>query len=306
MVFSMGVVIEWNFGRKAKRKSTTISLTATNAKEQLMLRTLIVCGFLTTFSLILSIARVTTLSAAEDVKTQTITYQDGAVTLKGYLATPGTLVGQAPGVLVAHDWYGCGKYAQQRARELAQRGYVAFAMDMYGDGKVVSKGDEASALAGAFYKDLPLMVRRAQAGLTVLRSQSTVDKKNVAAIGFCFGGTVVLNLARSHEALNGVVSFHGGLKLAVPAEPGTITAKILVLHGGSDPFVPAAEVAGFMDEMVKVKSAWQLEIYGAAVHSFSNPGAGDNVASGSAYNQDAEKRSIAAMERFFGEIFAAK
>ena len=256
--------------------------------------------FLTLFILLTA-----TVSAGE-IKTEAITYQDGAVTLKGYLAVPATLVGKAPGVLVAHDWYGCGPYAQQRARELAQRGYIAFAIDMYGDGKVVSKGDEASALAGVFYKDLPLMVRRAQAGLTVLRNQPTLDKANVAAIGFCFGGTVVLNLARSHEALNGVVSFHGGLKLAIPVEPGSITAKILVLHGGSDPFVPAADVAGFMGEMVKAKALWQMEIYGAAVHSFSNPGAGDNVASGSAYNHDAEKRSIAAMERFFGEIFAAK
>ena len=271
-----------------------------------MIRTLLLCSLLAFLSVILTVTTVTFTSAAEEVTTQTVTYQDGAVTLKGYLATPGTLVGQAPGVLVAHDWYGCGKYAQQRARELAQRGYVAFALDMYGEGKVVSNGDEASALAGAFYKDLPLMVRRAQAGLAVLRSQAMVDKKNLAAIGFCFGGTVVLNLARSQEALNGVVSFHGGLKLSVPVEPGGITAKILILHGGSDPFVTAADVAGFMAEMVKVKASWQVEIYGTAVHSFSNPGAGDNAASGSAYNQDAEKRSIRAMDHFFGEIFTAK
>lgn len=246
------------------------------------------------------------LSAAE-VKTETITYQDGDVTCKGFLAVPATLVGKAPGVLVVHDWYGCGPYAQQRAKELAARGYVAFALDMYGAGKVVSTKEDASALAGGFYKDLPLMVRRARAGLATLTAQPSVDAKRVASIGFCFGGTVSLNLARSGDPLAGVVSFHGGLKsaIAVPATEGGIKAKVLVLHGGADPFVPGADVAGFMDEMTKAKASWRMETYGGAVHSFSNPGAGDNVASGSAYNQEAEKLSIAAMERFFGEIFAA-
>jgi dienelactone hydrolase len=209
---------------------------------------------------------------------------------------------------VVHDWYGCGPYAQQRAKELAARGYVAFALDMYGDGKVVKAREEASALAGGFYKDLPLMVRRARAGLGVLTGQSTVDKARVASIGFCFGGTVSLNLARSGDPLAGVVSFHGGLKgaVAVPVAQGGIKAKVLVLHGGADPFVPPADVAAFMDEMTKAKASWRMETYGDAVHSFSNPGAGDNVASGNAYNQAAEKLSIATMERFFGEIFASK
>ncbi len=251
------------------------------------------------------LALTVSLHAAHEVKTETITYKDGDVTCKGFLASPAGLVGIAPGVLVVHDWYGCGPYAQQRAKELAQRGYVAFALDMYGDGKVVSSGADASALAGGFYKDLPLMVRRSRAGLAVLTSQSTVDKTHVAAIGFCFGGTVSLNLARSGDALSGVVSFHGGLKAAtaVPATAGGIKAKVLVLHGGADPFVPPADVAAFMDEMTKAKAVWRMETYGGAVHSFSNPGAGDNVASGSAYNVAAEKLSIATMERFFGEIF---
>lgn len=252
------------------------------------------------------IALATTATAAHEVKTDVIIYKDGDVTLKGYRAIPADLVGTAPGVLVAHDWYGCGPYAQQRARELAERGYVAIALDMYGDGKVVSSAAEASGLAGGFYKDLPLMVRRAKAGLTVLTSQTTVDKARLAAIGFCFGGTVALNLARSGEALAGVVSFHGGLKAAtaVPTTTGGIKSMILVLQGGADPFVPPVDVAGFMEEMTKAKASWRMETYGGAVHSFSNPTAGDNVASGSAYNVVAEKLSIAAMERFFGEIFA--
>jgi dienelactone hydrolase len=264
-----------------------------------MIRTAFLCCLL---------ALTAALHAAHEVKSETIAYKDGDVTCKGFLAVPATLVGNAPGVLVVHDWYGCGPYAQQRAKELAERGYVAFALDMYGDGKVVSTKEDASALAGGFYKDLPLMVRRARAGLAVLTGQTAVDKARVAAIGFCFGGTVSLNLARSGDPLAGVVSFHGGLKqaVAVPAAEGAIKAKVLVLHGGADPFVPAADVAAFMEEMTKAKAVWRMETYGGAVHSFSNPTAGDNVASGSAYNPDAEKRSIAAMERFFGEIFAVQ
>jgi dienelactone hydrolase len=259
-------------------------------------------------TLICLLALTATLPAAHEVTSETITYRDGEVTLKGFLAMPGNLLGKAPGVLVVHDWYGCGPYAQQRAKELAARGYVAFALDMYGDGKVVSKREDASALAGGFYKDLPLMVRRARAGLAVLTGQLAVDKARVASIGFCFGGTVSLNLARSGDALAGVVSFHGGLKpaTAVPVAEGGIKAKVLVLHGGADPFVPPADVAAFMDEMTRAKAVWRMETYGGAVHSFSNPGAGDNVASGSAYNQEAEKLSIATMERFFGEIFTVQ
>jgi dienelactone hydrolase len=252
------------------------------------------------------IALMATMHAAQEVKSETITYRDGDVTLKGFLAVPATLAGKAPGVLVVHDWYGCGPYAQQRAKELAARGYVAFALDMYGDGKVVSTREDASALAGGFYKDLPLMVRRARAGLAVLSAQATVDQARMASIGFCFGGTVSLNLARSGDPLAGVVSFHGGLKAAVPVAAGGIKAKVLVLHGGADPFVPPADVAAFMDEMTKAKALWRMETYGGAVHSFSNPGAGDNVASGNAYNVEAEKLSIATMERFFGEIFAVQ
>lgn len=262
-----------------------------------MIRTALLCCL---------VALATTLHAAHEVKSDTVTYQDGDVTLKGFLAVPADLVGTAPGVLVAHDWFGCGPYAQQRAKELAARGYVAFALDMYGDGRVVSKREDAAALAGGFYKDLPLMVRRARAGLGVLTSQGTVDKARLAAIGFCFGGTVALNLARSGDPLAGVVSFHGGLKAAVATSEGGIKARLLVLQGGADPFVPPADVAAFMEEMTKAKALWRMETYGGAVHSFSNPTAGDNVASGSAYNVEAEKLSIAAMERFFGEIFAVQ
>jgi dienelactone hydrolase len=250
------------------------------------------------------VAVVQPLAAAQAITTKTISYQDGEVKLIGLLATPAVVNAKTPAVLVVHDWYGCGAYPQQRAREMAERGYIAFALDMYGEGKVVTTKEDASGLAGGFYKNVPLMIRRAQTGLNVLRAQAQVEQQQVAVIGFCFGGTVALNLARSGEDIAGVVSFHGGLSVATPIIPGSVKAKILVLHGGSDPFVPAADVAKFMSEMATAKADWRLEMYGDAVHSFSNPTAGINVASGSAYNPRAERLSIATMDRFFAEIFS--
>jgi dienelactone hydrolase len=242
--------------------------------------------------------------SAADPTTQSVDYRDGDLALRGYLARPAKIDGATPGVLVVHDWFGCGPYAQQRARELADRGYIAFALDMYGGGKVAGERKEAAALAGGFYQDLPLMVRRAKAGLDQLRAQPGIDGKRIAAIGFCFGGSTVLNLARSGEPIQGVVSFHGGLKAALPMEPGAVKARVLVLHGGADPFVPPADVAGFMEEMTRAGAVWRMETYGGAVHSFSNPTAGADVKSGSAYDADAERRSLKAMDGFFAEIFA--
>jgi dienelactone hydrolase len=243
------------------------------------------------------------ITAAQPIVTKTITYQDGDVNLQGLLAMPAEVTAATPAVVVVHDWYGCGAYPQQRAREMAERGYIALAIDMYGDGKVVTTREDASGLAGGFYKDVPLMIRRTKAGLTTLRAQPHVDQQRVAAIGFCFGGTVALNLARSGEKLAGVVSFHGGLKVALPVEPGAISAKILVLHGGADPHVPPTDVANFMMEMTTAKADWRFEMYGGVVHSFSNPSAGNNVAGGSAYNAEAEQLSLAHMDRFFVELF---
>lgn len=231
-------------------------------------------------------------------------YRHGDFALRGYLARPaGDPATKRPGVLVVHDWLGCGPFAHERAKELAGAGYVALALDMYGAGKLASEPKEASALAKAFYDDPALMVARAKAGLDELLAQPGVDPERVVAIGFCFGGAVALHLARSGERMTGVVSFHGGLKTTTPARPGVVGAKILVLHGGADPFVPTKDVAAFMDEMNAAKAIWRMEIYGGAVHSFTNREAGSDPSKGAAFDADAERRSRAAQNAFFTEVF---
>lgn len=260
--------------------------------------------------LFLSIPTALFLLAAfsfSEVVVKPVEYKHGAVALRGYVAKPEKIpAGGAPGVLLIHDWIGASDYSQKRVKELAQAGFVAFAVDMYGAGKLAKDNAEAAQLSGAFYKDRKLMVERVKAGLDELKKTTGLKKENVAVIGFCFGGAVALQLARSGEPLSGVVSFHGGLKTDAPAGSNAIKTKILVLHGGADPFVPVADMAGFMDEMNKAGANWRMEVYGGAVHGFTKAESGNDPSKGMAYNEDAEKRSFAAMYAFFKEIFSGK
>jgi dienelactone hydrolase len=236
------------------------------------------------------------IAVAGEVSTQVVEYRHGELTLRGYQATPTGAVG-VPGVLVVHEWWGANDYAQRRARELAERGYAAFACDMYGAGATTEDPKQAGALAGPFYQDRGLMVARARAGLEQLAKAPGVDPKRLSAIGFCFGGTVVLELARAGEPLRLAASFHGGLKTTTAVQPGAILAQILVLHGGSDPMVPPAEVAGFISEMVAAKADWRMEVYGTALHAFTNPKARDlhAVIPAVDYDAAAEAASLAAL-----------
>jgi dienelactone hydrolase len=240
------------------------------------------------------------------VKTEVVEYKHGDVVLEGYLAYDDAVSGKRPGVLVVHEWTGHNPYARKRAEQLAGLGYVAFALDMYGKGVHAKDPQEASKFAAVYKNDRKLMRARAAAGLDVLRKQPQTDTTRLAAIGYCFGGTTALELARSGADLVGVVSFHGGLATPTPEDAKNFKGKVLALHGADDPFVPAAEVAGFEDEMRKAGVDWQLVKYGGAVHSFTNPDAGSDASKGAAYNPGADHRSWQAMKDFFGEVFAKK
>ncbi|MBI5095624.1 MAG: dienelactone hydrolase family protein [Candidatus Hydrogenedentes bacterium] len=235
--------------------------------------------------------------------TESVEYDAGGKTMIGYLAYDDSTKDIRPGVLVVHDWYGLGPYAKKRAEQLAGLGYVAFAVDMYGKGLYVATAAEAKPLAMGLKGDLPLMRSRVQAALDVLKKNSLADKSRIAAIGYCFGGTTVLELARSGADIKGAVSFHGGLATANPSDAKNIKAKVLALHGADDPNVPTEEVAGFEKEMRDAKVDWQLIAYGGAVHSFTNPDAGNDPSKGVAYNEAADRRSWAAMRSFFDELF---
>jgi dienelactone hydrolase len=256
--------------------------------------------------LCLSVALLLAWAAAARaaLHTEVIEYKHGDKVLEGYLAYDDSISGKRPGVLVAHEWTGHNPYVRQRAEQLARLGYVAFALDMYGKGVRAKDAKEAAQMASVYKNDRKLMRARAGAGLDVLRRQERVDPKQLAAIGYCFGGTTVLELARGGADLAGVVNFHGDLSTPHPEDAKQIKAKVLACHGADDPFVPPAQVAAFEDEMRKGGVDWQLIAYGDAVHSFTNPGAGDDKSRGAAYNARADHRSWEAMKLFFGEIFS--
>jgi dienelactone hydrolase len=237
------------------------------------------------------------------VHTETVTYKAGDTVCEGFLAYDDAIPGKRPGVLVVHEWLGLNDYAKKRAEMLAGMGYVAFACDMYGKGVRGAGPQDGPKLSAPLKEDRKLMRARATAGLEVLRKHPKVDPTKLAAIGYCFGGTTVLELARAGTDLRGVVAFHAGLGTSMPAQRGQVKAKILACHGGDDPHVPPAEVQAFEDEMQKAGAAWQLNTYGNAVHSFTNPGANDKE-HGVQYSADADRRSWQAMKDFFAELFA--
>lgn len=237
------------------------------------------------------------------MQTKLVEYKDGDTVLEGYLAYDDVIQEKRPGVLVVHEWNGLESHMKRQAEELAKLGYVAFAIDMYGKGIRPKTMEEAAAQANIYRSDRQLMRSRANAGLVVLQQNSLTDTQRIAAIGYCFGGSTVLELARSGANIAGVVSFHGGLDTPNPSDAKNIKAKVLVLHGANDPLVPAEQVTAFEAEMRQAGVDWQLVAYGGAVHSFTNPEAGNDPSKGAAYNEAADKRSWEAMKQFFAEIF---
>lgn len=238
-----------------------------------------------------------------EVKTQVVEYKHGNTVLEGYLAYDDAVQGKRPGVVVVHEWLGLGDYVKRRAEQLAKLGYVAFAIDMYGKGIRPTNPKDATAQTTIYRSNRPLMRDRAKAGLAVLQQNPLTDTNRIAAIGYCFGGGVVLELARSGAPVAGVVSFHGNLDTPNPADAKNIQGKVLVLHGASDSLVPATQVAAFEKEMTDAGVDWQLISYGGALHGFTNPESGNDKSNRVAYDAAADKRSFAAMRLFFAEIF---
>jgi dienelactone hydrolase len=243
------------------------------------------------------------LAATAQVHTETIEYRHGDAVLEGYLAYDTAIQGKRPGVLIIHQWKGLTDYERKRADMLAKLGYNVFALDIYGKGIRPQSPQAAGAEAGKYKSDRALLRARAQAGLAVLQQHKLTDPKRVAAIGYCFGGTAVIELARSGADIAGVVSFHGGVDSPRPEDGKNIRCKVLALHGADDPHVSAKDLAAFEEEMRQAKVDWQLVKYGGAVHSFTDWNAGDNPQRGAAYNKQADQRSWEAMKQFFAEIF---
>jgi len=242
--------------------------------------------------------------ARGEVKTKSIEYRDGDVVLEGFVAWDPAAVSQsAPGVLVVHQWMGLTDYEQSRCHQLAELGYVALALDVYGKGVRPENPQAASKLAGVYKSDRKLYRKRLNLGLDQLKKLPGVDSTKLAAIGYCFGGTGVLELARSGAAVQGVVSFHGGLDSPTPEDGKNIRAKVLVLHGEDDPFVPKEDIAAMQQEFNAAGVDWQMVIYSQTVHSFTQPAAGSDNSRGAAYNERSDKRSWLAMQQFFHELF---
>ena len=233
-----------------------------------------------------------------------VAYEQGGVKLQGFHAYDDSLEGKRPGILIIHQWTGLTDYEKMRARMLAELGYNVFAADIYGEG-IRPQPPEAGEIAGKFKADRELYRARMLAGLGVLKNDGRTDASKIAAIGYCFGGTGVLELARGGTKIAGVVSFHGGLGAGqgMESKAGNVPARILCLHGAGDPFVPAAEVDAFRKEMTDAGADWQLTMFGGAVHAFTQKMAGDDISKGAAYNAKADARSWEDMQQFFSEIF---
>lgn len=242
-------------------------------------------------------------SAVGEIKTETVIYNDGDVKLEGFVAYDSEIeTGEAPGVLVVHQWMGLTDYEKRRCRELAELGYVAFALDIYGQGIRPDNQKDAAKQATIYKKDRSLYRQRLNLGLQQLKARTEVAKDQCGAIGYCFGGTGVLELARSGADVKGVVSFHGGLDSPSPEDGKNISAEILVCHGEDDPFVPAADIAAFKKELTDAEVEFEMIVYPDAVHSFTQPMAGDDNAKGAAYNAQADQKSWDAMKAFFKRL----
>ena len=246
----------------------------------------------------------TTKTATPSIKEENITYKADTATLNGYVAYDANSTAKRPVVLVVHEWWGLNDYVRSRARQLAELGYLAMAVDMYGNGKIAEDPKQAMAYAGPFYSNPQLAKSRIDAALARVKEFPQADTANIAAIGYCFGGSVVLNTAKLGEPFKGVVSFHGGLA-GVQPNKDLLKAKVLVCHGGADSFVNANEVAQFRKSMDSIGADYTFKVYDSATHAFTNPNAtavGQKFNMPIRYNEAADKKSWADMKEFLGKV----
>jgi dienelactone hydrolase len=249
---------------------------------------------------------ISTFPAIAEIKGEEVQYSDNGTTLKGYLAYDDSIKGKRPGVLVVHEWWGLNDYARKRANMLAELGYTALAIDMYGNGEQANHPDKAAELSGNVMKNLPDAQKRFEAGMNVLKKQSTVDPQHIAAIGYCFGGGVVLTMALRGVDLDGVASFHGILPTAVP-ENADIKSKIIVFQGAKDAFVKDEQVEKFKKAMDSANADYEIIIYSNAKHSFTNPKANDYGKKFDLpleYNAEADQKSWDRTKEFLKTVFS--
>jgi dienelactone hydrolase len=259
------------------------------------------------FLLIMNMAGIAL--AGPKIKAETVTYSAQGQVMKGYLAYDENIKGPRPGVLVVHEWWGLNDYARHRARMLAELGYTALALDMYGNDKVAAHPADAQQFSSELLGNFAVAKARFLAGLELLKQQPIIDPTRIAAIGYCFGGGIVLNMARQGVDLKGIVSFHGSLSPVQPAQAGVVKTRILVLNGDADKFTTPEQIAAFKKEMEAAKVDYQFISYPGAMHSFTNPDA-DKLAKQFhmpiGYNAEADRKSWEEMKRFLTEIFGIR
>lgn len=247
---------------------------------------------------------VVATSATAAVQTKTLEYKQGDTVLQGFLAWDDAAKGRRPGVLVVHEWWGQNEHARAQAERLAKAGYVGFALDMYGKGKVATHPKDAKAFVQEATKDLTVLGTRFDAALDLLRRQPQVDPEKIAAFGYCFGGGVALEAARTGRDLDAVVTFHGSLApFSGDARPGKVKPAILVQTGGSDPMVPPSQVRALEQEMKAAGASVEVVTYPGAKHAFTNPAADKSGMEGLAYDREADLQSWKAAMKFLKQVF---
>ncbi|MFI4938313.1 MAG: dienelactone hydrolase family protein [Candidatus Berkiellales bacterium] len=244
------------------------------------------------------------MNAFADVVVKPVDYTSGGVQMEGMVAYDENRHGHYPAILIVHDWMGLSDFTIEKSKKLAKEGYVAFAVDIYGKGNRPKDQQEAAEYAKKFKDDRKLLRERMNAAYNAVVAMKNVNRNKILVIGYCFGGTAALELARSGAPLIGTVSFHGGLSSPTPEDAKNIKGSVLILRGGDDPFVPPAEVEAFKKEMQDANVDATFITYQGAVHAFTNPKAGNDNTKGAAYNAKADKDSWQAFESFLKEILA--